>query len=289
MTQLNNSRQLNVLGFAGREDMNYTDLLQFNESIKSTNPNSTLIEFDGKHEWPNARIFEKAFYWIYFKSGIQDSIALKKNIAEYMNTQIWSNTIKDKVGLLYEYEDYEIARNILKGVSDISIYERNMSILSKELAFKEAFAEKSKSLKKEANEKGTLQMAFQNQNYDWWTKVINGYKASSAPSEKRLLGFVSLAGFSYSNRMLQQHDLEGAERMLAIYELADPTNTDQLYFHAILYAEKNNPTLAVKYLQKAVSNGFNDIQKIESEQAFSVLRNDPNFSQIVAALKKASK
>ena len=289
VTQLNNSRQLNVLGFAGREDMNYTDLLQFNESIKSTNPNSTLIEFDGKHEWPNARIFEKAFYWIFFKSGIQDSIALKKNIAEYMNTQIWSNTIKDKVGLLYEYEDYEIARNILKGVSDISIYERNMSILSKELAFKEAFAEKSKSLKKEANEKGTLQMAFQNQNYDWWTKVINGYKASSAPSEKRLLGFVSLAGFSYSNRMLQQHDLEGAERMLAIYELADPTNTDQLYFHAILYAEKNNPTLAVKYLQKAVSNGFNDIQKIESEQAFSVLRNDPNFSQIVAALKKASK
>ena len=77
--------------------------------------------------------------------------------------------------------------------------------------------------------------------------------------------------------------------MLTIYELADPTNTDQMYFHAILYAEKNNPTLAVKYLQKAVSNGFNDIQKIEAEQAFTVIRNDPNFSQIVAALKKASK
>lgn len=289
VTQLNSSHPLNILGFAGNQDMNYTDLLQFNESIKSTNPNSILIEFEGKHEWPNTRIFEKAFYWIYFKSGIQDSIALKKNIAEYINTQIWPNLIKDKIGLLYEYEDYQIARDILKGVSDISIYERNMSILSNEPAFKEALAEKNETLQKEANEKGTLQMAFQNQNYEWWTKVTNGYKASSNPSDKRLLGFISLAGYSYSNQMLQQQNLDGAERMLAIYELADPTNTDQLYFHAILYAEKNNAALAVKYLQRAVSNGFKDGQKIEAEPAFSALRNDPNFSQIVASLKKSSK
>jgi hypothetical protein len=56
-----------------------------------------------------------------------------------------------------------------------------------------------------------------------------------------------------------------------------------------MYAQKNNATLTIKYLQKAVANGFKDVGKIEAEEAFNAIRNDPNFLPIVASLKKISK
>ena len=290
VTQLNSSHTLNILGFAGNQDMNYTDLLAFNESIRSSYPNTSLIEFNGKHEWPDVQTFENAFYWLAFQAAHNTPLPDTTLILRFVKSTDLAIIAAEKSNKwIGAYQICNTAFTFLNGLADVSGYKKQMETLSANDQYKKAFTQKNETLQKEGNEKGTLQMAFQSQNYDWWTRVINGYKASSTPSDKRLLGFVSLAGFSYSNRMLQQHDLEGAERMLAIYELADPTNTDQLYFHAILYAEKNNPILAVKYLQKAVSNGFKDVKKIEAEQAFAAIRNDPNFSQIVAALKKASK
>ena len=296
VTQLNSSHPINILGFAGNQDMNYTDLLAFNESMLPSYPNTSLIEFNGKHEWPDVQTFENAFYWLLLKGYSQHTLTIDTSIVnDYMDYSKEQILLAQKKGDLIKAHQYaDNAHSLLHSVNPESVsFSSYCGHIATEIsameAYKKAILQKNETLQKEANEKGTLQMAFQNQNYDWWTKVINGYKTSSTPSDKRLLGFVSLAGFSYSNRMLQQHDLGGAERMLAIYELADPTNTDQLYFHAILYAEKNNTTLAVKYLQKAMSNGFNDVQKLEAEQAFAAVRNDPNFSQIVAALKKASK
>ena len=155
--------------------------------------------------------------------------------------------------------------------------------------YKKALAQKNETLGKESNEKSMLMQAFQTQGADWWQRVISGYQSSTRPSDKRLIGFISLASFSYSNQLLQQNDLDGAGRILTIYELADPTNTDQLYFHAVLYGKKGNNALAIKYLQKAVANKFTDWQKVEAEPAFSPLRGDPAYDQIVAALKKASR
>jgi hypothetical protein len=292
VTQLNSSHPLNILGFAGNQDMNYTDLLAFNESILPSYPNSALIEFNGKHEWPDVPTFENAFYWLSFqiaRDTKHTDSALVKAFLKSMDQSMSDAEKRGDWGWIASYEEFHTACTFLNGLTDISAYQKKMESISATDPYKKALARKNETLQREANEKRTLQMAFQDQGADWWTKVINGYKASSNPSDKRLLGFVSLAGYSYSNQMLQQQNLDGAERMLAIYELADPTNTDQLYFHAILYAEKNNAALAIKYLQRAVSNGFRDGQKIEAERAFSALRNDPNFSQIAASLKKASK
>ena len=290
VTQLNNSHPLNILGFAGNQDMNYTDLLAFNESMLPSYPNTSLIEFNGKHEWPDVQTFENAFYWLAFQSAHNTPLSDTTLIRGFIkNTDQSITAAVNNNNWIGAYQLCHTAFTWLNGLADVSAYQKQMESISANDRYKRSLAQKNETLQKEANEKGTLQMAFQNQNYDWWKKVTNQYQSSSSPSDKRLLGFISLAGFSYSNQMLQQQNLDGAERMLAIYELADPNNTDQLYFHAMLYAEKNNSAMAIKYMQKAVSNGFKDGQKIEAEQAFSALRNDPNFSQIVAALKKASK
>ena len=55
---------------------------------------------------------------------------------------------------------------------------------------------------------------------------------------ERLLGFVSLACYSISNNALQQNNLDVAGKILAIYQIADPGNTDCEKFHAIYNQKK---------------------------------------------------
>jgi poly(3-hydroxybutyrate) depolymerase len=67
------SHSLSLLGFAGKGDMNYTDLLLFDQSLEKTNVPHLLIEWNGKHEWPDSSVFGDAFYWLSF-------LAMKNNL-----------------------------------------------------------------------------------------------------------------------------------------------------------------------------------------------------------------
>jgi len=55
---------------------------------------------------------------------------------------------------------------------------------------------------------------------------------------ERLLGFVSLACYSISNNALQQNNWEIAGKILAIYQLADPGNTDCQKFMRSIWRKK---------------------------------------------------
>jgi hypothetical protein len=284
-TGLSGVHPLHLLGFAGQQDMNYTDLLEFYNGTLSTNPNSAQIEFGGKHEWPDTTTFQSAFYWAVFNSKQKPDTNLVHAFIKNINTTITKATKQND--WLTAYDACHTAYIFLNGLADISPYKKQMDTIAGSDAYKKALTQKNQIIQKEAAEKQMLIQAFQNQGMDWWAKVIAQYKASARPTDKRLLGFISLASFSYSNQVLQQHNTKAAEQILAIYELCDPTNTDQLYFHAVLYAQENNAALAEQYLTKAVANGFKDRQKIEAEPAFTALRNDPGFARILASLKNA--
>ena len=287
VTQLNAAHSLNILGFAGDQDMNYSDLLQFDESIKSTNPASALIEFSGKHEWPDAAVFSKAFYWLAIRSANTDSSYVKKNIDDFITTTKRINSKSESLSATYQ--ECSFAVFLLDGIRDVSDYRDVMKKTEPLAEYQKSVANRKESITYETNQKQILMQAFQSQNTDWWAKVINNYKTSPKLSDKRLLGFISLGCYSYSNQLLAQHNTDGAEKILAIYEMADPTNTDQLYFHAMLNAMQNKNPEAIKYLQKAVANGFSDLNKTESEPAFISLRNTSSYSLIVASLKKTSR
>lgn len=287
VSQLNTSHPVSMLGFAGDQDMNYSDLIQFDESVKSKYPASTLIEFSGKHEWPDASVFGKAFYFLAIKAGNTDSGYVKNITEDFIASTKRVNSKSES--LSDTYQECSFAVFLLDGIRNVSDCKDVMKRTEALAEFQRSISNKKESIAYETNQKQILMQAFQNQGGDWWTKVINNYKASSKTSDKRLLGFISLGCYSYSNQLLAQHNTDGAEKILTIYEMADPTNTDQLYFHAVLYAQKNNTAMAVKYLQKAVSNGFKDAGKIDTEEAFNTIRNDPSFLPIAASLKKTSR
>ena len=157
---------LALVGFAGRRDMNYADMVQFNRSWNSTDMTHYLIEWPGPHEWPPVPAFLDAFMFL-------------------------------ATGQIERYD------------------QKKPSITEEQLQTEQA-------------QKMKYYQAFQDKPLDWWKKEVAQLNAQEGtdPMYERLLGFISLACYTYTSRAIQKNDLATAERLLAIYEVADPGNSD---------------------------------------------------------------
>lgn len=164
--ELTPNHPITVLGIAGTNDMNYTDLVSFDWDLSKTPIKHYLIEWNGKHEFPSAEVFNDAF--------------------EFLNTGSIPNYDKKKVTTTKE------------------------------------------KVEEEQNIKKTYVAEIQSKDLDWWKKEIADLntKKKNSPMHQRLLGFLSLAGYSFSNSALNANNLEMAGKVLAIYKMADPDNRD---------------------------------------------------------------
>lgn len=157
---------LSLLGFAGTKDMNYTDVVAFDRGLQGGRLEHYLVQWQGKHEFPDAKTFKDAFEWL--------------------------------------------------GSGTITGYEKKQATIS------------AQKLAEEQGIKQQLLQAFETKDLTWWKNEIASLnlKKKADPMYARLLGFVSLACYSYSGQALQINNLKAAEKILAIYALADPGNKD---------------------------------------------------------------
>jgi hypothetical protein len=123
----------------------------------------------------------------------------------------------------------------------------------------------------------------------WWAVEVNKLNHPATINEqamnKRLLGYLSLAGYSYSSRYINQNDLMNAKKMLDFYGQVDPTNKDQPYLSAIMFAKMSDRENTLLSLKKSIALGFNDKNKILSEPAFQFIQKDESFREMIVDMK----
>ena len=102
---------------------------------------------------------------------------------------------------------------------------------------------------------------------------------------KRLLNYMSMLSYVFSESALKSNDLKMAEKYLSIYKKADPNNPDYYFFNACVFANKNMEKEALKSLNKAVEFGFFDTSKLKAEKCFSNINKLTEFESIVAKAK----
>lgn len=120
----------------------------------------------------------------------------------------------------------------------------------------------------------------------WWRDEVNHLRSSkSNPMNDRILGYISLACYSYSNNALKQRDLSSAEKYLAIYALADRENPDRAYMQACLYGLMQNKEGAIQSITEAINYGFKDRSKLISEPALAFISNTPEFNEVIRKIK----
>ncbi|MFN8276604.1 MAG: hypothetical protein U0T84_03905 [Chitinophagales bacterium] len=87
--------------------------------------------------------------------------------------------------------------------------------------------EEKSFLEKESVIHQQLAFAFQEKDLNWWKGTIARLQSDSLNAVSvRTLGFLSLAGYSLTNRAIRENQPALARQFLQIYQMADPQNPD---------------------------------------------------------------
>jgi len=265
----NPQNNIELLGFNGQQDMNYTDLLSFS-SQQQNNPKHFQIEFLGIHAWPDTIIAKDAFRWFLLKKMEKKEFAIDKNLVS-KSYAIYKKQV-DNLILTKQYTDAFLTCNkaihFLNNLTDITYFNTKKSFLIAQPIFKTQVQNFQNNFEKESKIKMQYQTDIFAKDTIYWKKEIADLWLKSTTDKSgmynRLLGFLSLAGYSYANRAFQENDIKALEQILCIYHYADPTNPEQAFMHAKLFAIKNENDNAKQALNEAIQLGINT-NRIEND------------------------
>ena len=274
-----------LLAIAGRHDMNYTEVRNYNQSIDKSGLTHALVEWNGKHEWPDTVIFQHAFYWNLFTSMRNKIIEKNESIIEEYKKMIETAINKEK-NILFRAVLLQEEIEMLKGVVSLNDYQRKMNALMNSNQFKQAKKNQDKILATEDQKKMEFAGAFENRDERWWDKQIQWLNAdSNNESNQRIRGYISLAAWSYSSKSVAVNNSAFALKVLKIYKLADPENSEQPFLAACLYSKNGMQDSAIYFLKEALKLGLDDKSKIENEKDLFELKSRNDFQELVKNLK----
>ncbi|MES2621264.1 MAG: hypothetical protein V4615_10460, partial [Bacteroidota bacterium] len=137
------AHNIEFLGIAGKEDMNYTELVSFHQSKYLKDKPHYLIEWNGKHEWPDANVFESAFLYPYstipaeklfvFDAGSEKKFQLEKQLRQGYYDALQKQTLnwwKSEVQNMQLKAKDDIMYRRLLGLVSLSCYSFSQKFLS---------------------------------------------------------------------------------------------------------------------------------------------------------------
>jgi hypothetical protein len=275
-----------ALGMAGQRDLNYTEVGYSSRELYEKKIHNSFVEWDGKHEWPDAGTFEDAFYWNEFQAMRTKSIPLNPERIDAFARKT-KTVIANKASTIDQANACTRATSFLYNLADVTEFQKKLEEVSRSARFQTEMQRRQNLMLQETNLKSSYGQCFNSKDLTWWQQEIKRISAVKGEQElmyQRLLSYLSLAAYTYSSGAIRQNDLASAQRYLGIYKLVDPGNPEQPFLEACLYAREGNPDKAVTALQAAISLGLKDRKKIEMEESFLTIRNHAAFNNLLNQL-----
>lgn len=278
------------VGIAGLGDMNYLEMQKFQSTVDSLPSLSELIVFDGKHEWPPVAMMETAMLMV---SLYQPGNAQSGDM-NLMSDSLTANVLRQcdtlsKYSCMLEF-------NLL---ASIERCEKNFSgsgaITARKKKLEGASCVKNDAQKwkevesKESDLQKVLQEAILSRDTAWWRENEDEYfETEKQGAEKfmrqRLRGYTSLLCYTYSNQAFSMNNVHAAEKLVKVYSIVDPTNSEWAYLQAGLYMRLNMTSEVITSMNKAVELGFRDRARVEKDPVFNPLMSNSDFQQILSRM-----
>lgn len=269
----------NYVGIVGNEDFNFLELKRLYYELERARMKHQLLVFDGKHEWPPEKELEKAVLILENAPSVRESLAsrIDSSVTAYKKEKNWIR--------VYD----ELLLGITSGLDSAHInrWKKGLSLLRKNADCIAVLKKEAEIEAKEAEMQTEIARAFPAKNFTYLEHTIENLKqppsrisALEKLSDKRLLQFVSLMGFLYSEKALAS-DKVLAKKYLDIYGKADAANPDYHYLMACYHALAKDKSAALASLAKAADAGFDDVRKLQSNAALQTLQPEPEFSAIL--------
>jgi hypothetical protein len=276
----------------GEGDMNMTELVAVSSAFDKTATRHRLIVFNGKHEWAPAKTMEVALTGLQFDAMAAKQIPVNAALIKSFvaNSKRSVETYTSANNLVKAVGECTLAGSLLQGVSpEAGWFTNKAAALTALAAYKQQAQAQQALLAKEEQIKGQYMQQFQQGDMDYWKKEIADLQAKAKANTpegamyQRLLAYLSLGFYSFSNQLVGNHRDVGAEYYVNLYKLADPTNSEAWYFSAILHARANDMAAVEADLLKAVEYGFNDKTRLHKQDDFAGRNID--FGKIESKMK----
>ena len=283
------------IGFAGNEDFNLTELRTLNSQLDSKTIPHTLVEFEGKHEWPPAEIMENAFIWFEFDAMKKKDIPKNDSLI----SDFIAESVKEIKGLESKKEWYKLYNTyttlilFTEGLADNSSYKKASESLSEKEEMKNAMKVLQDLYIKEEQLKQEYSGYLQSKDKLWWkaetekikSTIKNDTDKNIRAMYKRLLSYLSLMVFSNASGALRFNELQGAAHFILLYKLIDPENPEHAYLSALFYARQNNTKEAITSLKDALKLGYKDYARMMAEKDFVSMQQNVEFIEIAEKIK----
>jgi len=278
---------------AGEGDMNLTDLVALDDNLSRTRTRHRIIIFDGKHEWAPESVMNLAFAGLQFDAIRQGAIS-KDNalIGRYVaNSKTRLTTYIQSHRLIKAMQESQLSISLLDGLTaETSWFQSQAASIGNDPQYQQQLRPQQSQLLKEQHTKAEYMQHFQQEDRSYWTTTIHELQVKAAEKTpergmyQRLLAYLSLAFYSFSNRLISNNENEGARYFTELYKTADPTNSEAWYFSAILHVREKNVQAAEHDLEKAVQCGFNDKVRLVRQSEFKTL----DLSKVTTAIQQAA-
>ncbi len=287
----NQNEQINgkfvFAGIAGNADFNMIELKNLERTLETSSLEHHLIIFDGKHEWCPPEIMEEVFQ-LFEISAMKNGLTERNDslVQQYISRKEKEiQQYKNKKQMLELWNLYRKLSVTLYGLTDVSKYKQEIISLENSPALISELNKEIDAEKSEISKQQEYSNAFTTKNLGWWNNEIKSLKKRNSLPAKRLIGYLGLAAYMYSNGALNKNQFQQADNFLKIYTLLEPENSEHEYLYALLFMKTNQPGKALSYLKSAVLLGFKDKERLEKEEIFSPLRNKQGYLEIISKLQ----
>jgi tetratricopeptide (TPR) repeat protein len=268
------------LGICGNQDFNLTELKMLDKALFNSGLNHCLLQFDGKHEWPEIETMNDAFLWFQFSAMRAKTIAtndslVKVFVSENLKT---ADNYRDKQDYVAQYNFLNKIISFTDGLSDNEALKKQLAEIAANDGYKKQLAEIEKYDAIEEQEKKMYASAMQQETIDWWkTEIAKLNKSTSDKIQnivnKRVLAYLSLVAYSSSISSMKFNELIAALRFLELYSLIDPPNPEHAYLLAVCYAHNKDYETALKHLRNAIYKlHYADVLRFSTEVDFKTIR-----------------
>ncbi|HET6975694.1 MAG TPA: hypothetical protein VFI24_05195 [Pyrinomonadaceae bacterium] len=295
-------------GAAGVDDFNYAELQSLQEPLTKAGIIHRVQTFAGRHEWPPVSVATAAVEWMELhaiKAGTRPRDDGFIN-ATWQQLLTEARTLEESKQYAEAYQLYIDLAQTFKGLRDVAEIETKVNQLGDSREVKAAIREEQGQIRKQRELESRLNSLIAandggNQSEEGFDtanllpKMLNDLRKQSKATEdsaqrkiaRRVLDglFVSLVEQGIG---LLQTEKKYSESIRPL-KLASEVNPDRpgVYFYlAWAYAAARDKKKSLQFLNTAVEKGFSDAALITTNKAFDSIRNDPEYQQIMAKMKK---
>jgi dienelactone hydrolase len=290
------------VSLVGDCDMNWLEVNNLKKRLDELQIPNKLIIFSGTHEWPPEDAILKAFDWLELQ-------AMKKGLETRSDTlirSIYTNLIQkaqhnEKTGKFYEsYRIYSDMIQDFDGLIDMTEINTKASELVELKSVKTAIRNEQDIADKETKQQMVCLEAIRNNTNNsldsasavWWKseiKYLNGLVKNQDSTKsnmgKRLKQLIIYGCYEDGNTYKRNYQYQKAIAVHEILAIAMPDEKYPFFELAKEYAILGDLKESLKNLQKAVDNGYNDLDAINKEVAFEKIRTDDDFQKILNKIK----